>query len=354
MPLTDEPTTWAELHGELMAEGQVVSREGRLKKRDGTAMWGAVSATVVRDGSGQIVHVNALIEDITDRKVLESQLAQAQKLEAMGQLAAGIAHEIKMPIQYVGDNTRFAQECFVSLAALLRKHDELLEEARVSPPEVLAKYKEAAEEADLPYLAEQLPAAIEQSLEGVGRVVEIVRAMKEFSHPDMAEKIPTDLNAAIQSTITLARNEWRYVADVETSFDPGLPPVPVLVGDIKQVILNMLVNAAHAIGDVVGDGKTGKGTITVSTRCDGDWAEIRIADTGAGIPEEARPKIFDLFFTTKEEGKGTGQGLAISRVIVVQKHGGTITFETEVGKGTTFVIRLPMEPDPPPSEEHRA
>ena len=166
--------------------------------------------------------------------------------------------------------------------------------------------------------------------------------MKAFSHPGTGEKSLVDLNKAIESTITVARNEWKYVADVEKDLDSGLPNVPCLPGEFNQVILNIIVNAAHAIADVVGNGSEQKGVITVQTRKDGDWAELRISDTGSGIPEKARNRIFDPFFTTKEVGRGTGQGLAIARNVIVEKHAGTITFDTEMGKGTTFIIRLPI------------
>ena len=147
---------------------------------------------------------------------------------------------------------------------------------------------------------------------------------------------------AIETTITVSRNEWKYVAEMVTDFDETLPPVPCLPGDFNQVILNMIINAAHAIADVVGDGSKGKGTITVSTRGNGDFAEVRISDTGTGIPEEVKSRVFDPFFTTKEIGKGTGQGLAICHSVIVEMHGGTISIETEVGEGTTFLIRLPI------------
>ncbi|MFC1735778.1 sensor histidine kinase, partial [Candidatus Hydrogenedentota bacterium] len=174
-------------------------------------------------------------------------------------------------------------------------------------------------------------------------VASIVRAMKEFSHPGTDEKTAVDLNRAIENTITVARNEWKYVADVNTEFEPDLPLVPCLPGEFNQVILNLLVNAAHAISDVVGDGSSGKGTITITTRAKGGFAEIEIGDTGGGIPDRARERIFDPFFTTKEVGKGTGQGLAIAHNVIVDKHSGAITFESEEGKGTTFHIRLPLE-----------
>jgi signal transduction histidine kinase len=165
--------------------------------------------------------------------------------------------------------------------------------------------------------------------------------MKDFSHPGGEEKVSADLNKAIESTITVARNEWKYVADMVVDFDPNLPDVPCFIGDINQVILNIMVNAAHAIGDLVAAGNLAKGTITVQTRRVDDAVEIRIKDTGGGIPEAIRSKIFDPFFTTKEVGRGTGQGLAIAHSVVVEKHGGTLTFETEIGRGSTFIIRLP-------------
>ncbi|MBV9849173.1 MAG: PAS domain S-box protein [Armatimonadetes bacterium] len=290
-----------------------------------------------------------LAADITERRLLESQLAQAQKLESIGQLAAGIAHELNTPIQYVGDNARFLQESFADLEGVLRTYAALAEAARSGPvpAALLEDVEAAAERADLEYLLGEIPTAIAQSLEGVERVAGIVRAMKEFSHPGTAHKTAVDLNRAIESTLTVARNEWKYVADLVTDLDPALPPVPCLPGELNQVFLNIIVNAAHAIGDVVGDGAGGKGTITVTTRAvppaAPTRAEVRIADTGCGIPPEIRGRIFDPFFTTKGVGRGTGQGLAIAHGIVVEKHGGAIACESEVGRGTTFVIRLPLQ-----------
>jgi signal transduction histidine kinase len=180
----------------------------------------------------------------------------------------------------------------------------------------------------------------------VERVATIVKAMKEFSHPGSAEMKAVDLNHAIESTLTISRNEWKYVADTATEFDPHLPVVRCLPGEFNQVILNLVVNAAHAISDVKTRGRQ-KGRIIVTTRRDGDWAEIRVRDTGTGIPEAVRGRIFTPFFTTKEVGRGTGQGLAIAHTVVVKKHGGTLDFETEEGKGTTFIIRLPIDGAPP-------
>jgi signal transduction histidine kinase len=190
----------------------------------------------------------------------------------------------------------------------------------------------------------EVPKAIDQTLEGVERVARIVRAMKEFSHPGSAEKTAINLNQAIESTITVARNEWKYVADLVLELEPSLPPVFCLPGEFNQVVLNLVINASHAIAERVGDGSKGKGKITVGTRRDGDWVEVRVQDTGAGIPRAIQNRMFEPFFTTKPVGKGTGQGLAIARSVIVDKHGGTIHFESEEGVGTTFVLRLPINP----------
>ena len=284
-------------------------------------------------------------EDVTDRLVLEEDLAQVHKLESIGHLAAGIAHEINTPIQFVGDNVRFLSDSFSNFCGLIEQYQRLLAAAKTGEcPESLIETCESTNRvADLEYLLTEIPKALAQTAEGVGRVTTIVRAMKEFSHPGSAEKTAVDLNRAIESTVTVARNEWKYVADLHTNLDPSLPPVPCLVGQFNQVVLNMIVNATHAIADAV-KGTSVKGTITISTSLVGDFVEVRIADTGMGIPESIRHKVFDPFFTTKEVGRGTGQGLSLARSVVVGKHGGTITVDSEVGKGTTFLIRLPLNP----------
>jgi signal transduction histidine kinase len=276
---------------------------------------------------------------------MEIQLRHAQKLESIGQLAAGIAHEINTPTQFIGDNTRFIRDAFGDLKALLDSQTRLLDSARrgIVPPQLIAGVDAAAKTADWDYLSAEIPKALSQSLEGIERVTKIVQAMKEFSHPGTTEKTALDLNHAIENTLTVCHSEWKYVADVVTDFDPTLPAVPVLPGEFNQVILNIIINATHAIADVVGGGENGKGRITLRTRSMGDRAEIRVSDTGTGIPEPVRLRVFDPFFTTKRVGKGTGQGLAIAHAVVVEKHGGTIHFETEAGQGTTFVIRLPLQ-----------
>lgn len=292
--------------------------------------------------------------DITERKVLEEQLRQAQKLEAIGQLAAGIAHEINTPAQYVGDNTKFLQEMWPTVDKILALCMRLQEESLAGSlaPGTIAELLQCTEESEPAYLLREVPQAISQTLEGVQRVSKIVKAMKEFSHPGSEGKSAIDINHAIETTIAVARNEWKYVADVQTCFAADLPPVPCLAGEFNQVMLNLLINAAHAIASALGAGSAAKGTITISTRRDGDWAEVRIQDTGGGVPENIRGRIFEPFFTTKEVGKGTGQGLALAHTVIVKKHEGQIWFESEAGKGTTFFLRLPLGPsDTVPSSD---
>ncbi|MHB0877577.1 MAG: PAS domain S-box protein, partial [Anaerolineae bacterium] len=283
-------------------------------------------------------------EDITERRLLETRRSHEQKLTAIGQLAAGIAHEINTPTQYVSDNLRFLENAFARVALVFAAHGHLLEVARrdTANSRIVSQVEDAISDNDAGYYLAEAPLAIQQSIDGIERVATIVRAMKDFSHPGAGVMVAVDLNQAIASTITVSRNEWRYVADLETDFDGALPPVWCMPGEFNQALLNVLVNAAHATACVVGDGSAGKGKITVSTRRMGAWVEVRIADTGPGIPEEIRGRIFEPFFTTKQVGKGTGQGLPIAHDIIVNRHEGTITFETEVGVGTTFSIRLPI------------
>jgi PAS domain S-box-containing protein len=302
-----------------------------------------VELSISAVGPGPHGLFSGFIRDLSERKRLEMELGQAQKLEAVGRLAAGIAHEINTPIQFVGDNVRFLSDGFGSLGRVLNAYRALAAAARrgAIDPLLLHEVEAAERREDLAYLGEEIPKAFDQTLEGVQRVATIVGAMKEFARRDTeAEKSPADLNRALASTLTVARNELRYVAEVETEFG-DLPPVVCDIGDLNQVFLNLLVNAAHAIADVVGN--TGeRGRIRVRTSVDGDSVVVGISDTGKGIPEDIGPKIFDPFFTTKEVGLGSGQGLAIARNIVVDKHGGSLTFESTVGRGTTFFVRLPI------------
>jgi two-component system, NtrC family, sensor kinase len=301
------------------------------------------SARRLTGPNGECLGAVAVTEDVTRRRTLERELAQAQKLESVGQLAAGVAHEINTPVQFVSDNVQFVRTALPDIVAVINAYRNLQRAAQSGGDVAAAAHlaAEAEKAADLDYVLENATPAIDSSMEGLARIATIVRSMKEFAHPDQAEKILADLNQAIRSTLVVASNEYKYVAEIDAEFGE-LPPVPCYLGEINQVILNLLVNASHAISDVVK--KTGgRGKITVRTRLDGGAVEISIADTGTGIPEGARDKLFDPFFTTKEVGKGTGQGLAIARTVIVNKHGGTLHFETERGMGTTFFVRLPVD-----------
>jgi len=280
---------------------------------------------------------------LAKQAALEAQLAQAQKLRAIGQLAAGIAHEINTPTQYIGDNIRFLRDALDELRPLLTacSAQRAIRGSATVSGDFQGELAAGTQKPDVDFLLGEIPAAIAQSLEGVERVAKIVRSIKEFSHPDGGDKQAIDLNRAIESTLTISHNEWKYVADAVTDLDPDLPPVTCVPGDLNQVLLNLIVNAAHAIEAKQGDSPSVKGTITIRTRRDGPWVEIEVQDTGSGIPEAIRAKVFDRFFTTKQTGRGTGQGLAIARTII-ERHGGTIAFDTEVGRGTTFKVRIPI------------
>jgi signal transduction histidine kinase len=257
-------------------------------------------------------------------------------------LAGGIAHEINSPVQYVGENLGFLRESVAELGQVLSKYKLLTDTAQSEGllPNEVAEVNAALDAANLEFLRQEMPASIDQSLEGIERISEIVRAIREFSYPDAKEKTAIDINHAIATTLTVANNQIKYVADVETDFDTSLPPISCFPGEFNQAILNLLVNAAHAIEATASDDK---GRITLTTRNLENQVEIRVSDTGTGIPNAIRKKIFDPFFTTKEPGKGTGQGLAICHAIITKKHGGTINVESEPGQGTTFIICLPME-----------
>ncbi len=281
---------------------------------------------------------------LSELKSTQALLLHAQKLESIGQLAAGIAHEINTPTQYVTDNVQFLLRAFEKVGAIVGASRDLIECIRAGedPQAALDAAEETFKKARVDYILKEGPKAIQQSLDGLHRVASIVKAMKDFSHPSAGERAPVDLDEAISSTITVATNEWKYVADIETFFDPALPLVPCLRDEVNQVFLNLIVNAAHAIDEKTLGGVLGRGTIRIDARPDGDdWVEVRVTDSGAGIPEHARNRVFDPFFTTKPVGKGTGQGLAIAYSVIVDKHDGEISFETETGQGTTFVVRLP-------------
>ncbi|MCC7262463.1 MAG: hybrid sensor histidine kinase/response regulator [Candidatus Latescibacteria bacterium] len=288
----------------------------------------------------------ALLRRDLEKQVEEktSQLLQAQRLESMGQLAAGIAHEVNSPMQFIGNNTDFLSQALEELAALRRQYHQLYEQARIGgavAPELLEKMAVALEACEVEYLDSETERALGKIQEGVKRVVEIVEGMRELAHPGGREKVAADLNHLVHSAITVCRNEWKYVADLTLDTDPGLAPVQCFPGELSQCIVNLVVNAAHAIAEAAGPGGA-KGQIGVSLRPAGPWAEIRVEDNGTGIPPEVQPRIFDFLFTTKEFGKGTGQGLSLVQRVIRDHHAGEVCFETAMGKGTTFLLRLPL------------
>lgn len=278
-----------------------------------------------------------------ERAYLERELQQAQKLESLGTLAGGIAHEINTPVQYVGDNIRFLRESCGGIESVLKTSKAFFEavSSDTDLEEAFRQARTALDAADVSDFLEEAPQAFEESLDGIAKISEIVQAIKEFSHPATKEMASVDINHLISMTATMARNQWKYVAALETDFDESLPTIQALSGELSQVVLNLLVNAAQAIEE------TGEqGAIFISTQADGDWIEIRVRDTGTGIPAENLERVFEPFFTTKEPGKGTGQGLSISHTIVTLKHGGAIAVESPEGEGCSFIIRLPVVQPP--------
>ena len=281
---------------------------------------------------------------VLDLAMAKNQLVQAEKLQAVGQLAAGIAHEINTPIQFLGHSVHFLKEAFVGYKRLIGQYRSAVEalalETSGAGHVLVSELRRVEEDVDLGYLDANVPPSFVACMEGIFRVSTIVEAMKEFAQPDQREKSPADLNQALQATLVVATSEYASVAEITTEFG-DVPAVLCHVGDLNQVFLNLIINAAQAIADVA-DKVGGKGTIRIKTQREGGWVRIDIADSGTGIPQAIRQRVFDPFFTTREVGKGTGQGLAIARSIIVTKHGGTLSFESEVGKGTTFTIRLPI------------
>ncbi|MCE5302383.1 MAG: hybrid sensor histidine kinase/response regulator [Planctomycetaceae bacterium] len=329
------------------------------------AMKLGLSDYLVKDLEGGFVNILPLVvqrviaqqQTLVEKQQMEQELAQAEKLKAIGQLAAGIAHEINTPTQYIGDNARFLENAFEHIAGMLDDLKKLLQATRENAvtDALLDQIEQKLRKADLEYLSSEIPQAIRQSLEGVRHVSEIVGAMKEYSHPDGGRQQPIDLNHAVENAVTLCQNEWKYVANVITDFDAELPLVRCVPSDIHRVVVNLVVNAAHATAEATRFGGLGKRPIIVRTRRDGPSVELRVKDFGCGIADDIRDRVFEPFFTTKDVGVGTGQGLSIARALVVDRHGGTIRFDSELGHGTTFYIRLPIEgmpePTPQPSVE---
>jgi two-component system, NtrC family, sensor kinase len=334
---------YAESGGEQHGRSSPVPIEVSTKHRNGRDIVLEISISEFAPFD-QRNHLTVVIRDVTQRNTMEKQRAQNYKMESIGQLAAGVAHEINTPIQYIGDNMAFLQESYQNLELLLTAYHDLFEEMRpVHPsPSRIERVTKLIEAVNYRYLQQEVPRAFEQSLEGVDQVAGIVAAMKDFSHPGSSGMAPADLNQLIDSAVVISKNQWKYIADLRMHLDRDLPAVVCSSGELRQVLLNLLVNAVDAIADAAKVNPERKGLIQIGSRRDGDMAEIRISDSGMGIPENIRAKVFDLFFTTKEVGKGSGQGLALAYSTIVNRHEGSIEFESEPGAGTTFILRLPI------------
>lgn len=319
--------------------------EYRIITKDEQVKWVAETGIAIYSVIGEVDHLDGFIIDRSKRKQLEHELAKAQKMEAVGQLAAGIAHEINTPIQFVGDNLHFLSDAFSEIGELAEFSGKLIAQFKAGedPALLLQSLQDKIEQSELPYLMEDIPTSIAESRDGVQRVSEIVRAMKEFSHPGKDNKEFVDLKKMLESTITVSRNEWKYVADVETDFADDLPLVNCFPGEINQVFLNVVVNAAHAIeSKQQATGERARGSIKIKVFAEPDFIVTEIVDTGCGIEQEHLDKVFDPFFTTKEVGKGTGQGLSMAYSTIIDKHDGSLVVESELGEGTKMTIRLPL------------
>ncbi len=295
----------------------------------------------VRARTEDLTKANRALEtQIEERERMEGELRMAQKLESIGQLAAGIAHEINTPAQYVGDNIRFLSSSWDDLESVMQAWETDMENDSRDNKSI----REAWNKADVPFLRDEVPVALREATSGVDQIAQIVRAMKEFSHPGDESLRPIDINHTIENIVTVARNEWKYVADIDFDFDVNIPSVPCNVSGLNQVILNLIVNAAQAIADNAENGE--KGVISIQTRQDADWVRVVIEDNGPGIPESIRSRVFDPFFTTKEVGSGTGQGLAIAYRIVTEQHRGSISVTPgSDDRGARFTIELPVRSD---------
>jgi len=334
------PDLRAALHRLRSVTGAVTENAGRhegVSVGTGLASGGQGSAQELAAGGSADLQ-QLLLDHSQVLLAAQRQILNHDKLASVGRLAAGIAHEINTPIQYVGDNLRALADSFRHVWGLIERYRGLVERIRAgqATPQDAEEVRAAEQECDLDYILADTPQAIQQSLEGLEQVASIVRAMRVFSHEDGGETSLMDLNRSLQSMLTVARNEYKHVADVDVDLGE-LPVVECYASELNQVFLNLLINAVDAVRDT-----NQRGRITIRTRSSGEWVEIAIADTGTGIPEAIQSKVFEPFFTTKPVGKGTGQGLSIAHQIVVCRHHGSITFESRAGLGTTFFVRLPV------------
>lgn len=310
--------------GPFLEGQQRQSRRGEVSFRcaDGSDLPVLLSVCAQYDEDGQLQSLLLVGLDLRERKRLELELRHAQKLESIGQLAAGVAHEINTPMQFISDNLHFVEQAVNDLMAVAEGH-------------------RPATDINLDFLRRRLPRALERAHDGVQRVSRIVGAMRQFSHPGVSME-PVDVNALIENAVTVSANAFKYIADLDLRL-AEIPNVPEVRGDLGQVLLNLITNAAHAMEERIGDSGQ-RGLLRIETRflTERGLIEIAVQDNGSGIPEAIAHRVFDPFFTTKPVGTGTGQGLAISRAIVVDKLGGELAFERVQPQGTCFRIRLPL------------
>lgn len=342
------PDAFVEKVAYLYAHPNETSRD-EVEFKDGTILDRYSAPVIGKDGThyGRIWTFRDVTESkraAQDHRQMELQLALAQKMESIGRLAAGVAHEINTPTQFIADNTHFLTEAFARIEGVRARYRALLTIAAKEPAclEAVQTVEAAEAEAELDYLSTEIPRCLLQSGEGLTRVARIVRSLKEFAHPNSPDLTPADLNRTIETSVIVSRHEWKYVAKLSTELDAELPLVPCVVDEFNQVILNLVINAAHAIEEATKSRGGGQGHITVRTRHAPPWAIVEVEDNGSGMTPEVRSRIFEPFFTTKAVGKGTGQGLAIVHTIVVKHHRGDIDVETEAGRGTKFILRLPL------------
>jgi two-component system NtrC family sensor kinase len=335
--VTADPAGLAEAMATALSGGRATVEMVHVRG-EGSPVHTAMTFCGILGDGGQVSGLVGVARDISHDKLREHEFHQESKLESLGRLSAGLAHEINTPIQYVGDNARFLEEAYEELIRVVEVYRGLLDTSNpIGWAERQERVREAEAGIDFDYLEKEIPSAVEQTLEGIERVSRIVRAMKTFSHPGHQEQVPADLNEALEATVTVTRHQVSDVADLTLEL-ADLPPVTCNIADLNQVFLNLIVNAADAIED------TGRrGVITVTTAVEGTDVVVGISDTGGGIPDDVRAKVFDPFFTTKDVGRGSGQGLPLARGVVHEGHGGTLTFDSVLGQGTTFTVRLPID-----------
>ena len=351
--MTDSTKTTAQLHEEIAAQRKTIEVLIEHVERSSDRAGGALAIfeqnialeRIVAHRTQELAAQHAELERTLEELLMtQARLVHSQKLESIGILAAGVAHEINTPTQYVRDNVHFLSDGFEDLMRLVEVATQLVDAVQREQPTdaLIARFAEVVEEADLDYLQEEVPQAIEQSQQGLDHIARIVLAMKNFSHPGTTRKEPTNLNNILRDATTVTRNAWKFSSDLVLDLDETIPPVWCVVGDLKQVFLNLIINAADAIEERFSGDRERRGSLRITSRWSGDRVMVSVSDTGTGIPEEILETIFDTFFTTKEVGKGTGQGLAIARDIVTNKHHGEMTVESTVGQGTTFHVTLPI------------